>query len=174
MVEAGAFRADLYYRLGGVTIEIPCLAERVEDVAPLTLRFLRLANERNGRNVQGISPEAMELLHAYDWPGNVRELRNAIERAVVVARGAWIGPEDLPTRVRSARTTAASTAPSRPSAGPEAAPVRGQVQQYEAKLIRDTLEACGWNRAEAAKKLDMPLRTLSYRMKVLGIKKPEV
>jgi DNA-binding NtrC family response regulator len=186
MADAGTFRADLYYRLGGVTIEIPSLAERVEDIEPLTRHFLRLANESNGRSVQGISPEAMDLLRSYGWPGNVRELRNTIERAVVVSRGTIINLEDLPTRVRGARVHADRHSEQGRGSDPEllspqpaavvedAAPVRGKVQQFEAKIVRDALEATGWNRAEAAKMLDIPVRTLSYRMKVLGIKKPEV
>ncbi len=180
MVEAGTFRADLYYRLGGVTIDIPSLAERGEDIEPLARRFLRLANDNNGRKVQGIAPEAMQLLRQYAWPGNVRELRNTIERAVVVARGSVIVPDDLPTRVRGAAqalptktaTQASAMVETPPSIGEEAAPVRGKVQEYEANILRKVLEVHQWNRTEAAKQIGIPLRTLSYRMKVLGIKKP--
>ena len=192
MAEEGTFRADLYYRLGGITIDIPSLAARSEDIEPLARRFLRLANENNGRNVQGFAPEAVELMRLYDWPGNVRELRNAIERAVVVTRGALIGPEDLPGRMRNATRQVpvpesnpfrgADSRPGISQAGPtspasevndESGPVRGKVQQYEANVVRDVLVAAGWNRIEAAKQMGIPVRTLSYRMKVLGIKKPE-
>jgi DNA-binding NtrC family response regulator len=177
MSVAGTFRADLYYRLGGVTIEIAPLRARMEDVEPLALRFLRLANEANGRTVQGIAGDALEILRAYAWPGNVRELRNAIERAVVVTRGALIGASDLPVRVREVRSP---SVPSAVAAGAPVAtvlsetsgPVRGTVRNYEASKLREALEAAGWNRIEAAQKLEMPVRTLSYRMKVLGLKKP--
>ncbi|WP_437291954.1 sigma 54-interacting transcriptional regulator [Sorangium sp. So ce406] len=194
MSESGAFRADLYYRLGGVVIDIPPLRARKDEIEPLARRFLRVANEANGRSVQGIASEAVELLKGYNWPGNVRELRNAIERAVVVARGALVGPEDLPARVRAARAEgerafdpgraselgrasppeigADATLPSLGSRGVEGAPVRGKLQQYEAQILRDTLEAAGWNRNEAARRLGIPVRTLSYRMKVLGVTKP--
>jgi DNA-binding NtrC family response regulator len=194
MSASGAFRADLYYRLGGVVIDIPPLRERKDEIAPLAWRFLRVANEANGRSVQGIAKEALELLQLYNWPGNVRELRNAIERAVVVTRSALVGPEDLPARVQVARGEgehssdvgrasdpgrtsspeigAGALAPSPEPPGIEGAPVRGKVQQYEAKILRDTLEAAGWNRSEAAKRLGIPVRTLSYRMKVLGVTKP--
>ncbi|WP_434048523.1 MULTISPECIES: sigma 54-interacting transcriptional regulator [Sorangium] len=194
MSESGAFRADLYYRLGGVVIDIPPLRARKDEIEPLARRFLRVANEANGRSVQGIAREAVELLQVYNWPGNVRELRNAIERAVVVARGALVGPEDLPARVRGARAEgerafdpgrasdlgrasppeigADATLPSLEPRGVEGAPVRGKVQQYEAKILRDALEAAGWNRNEAARRLGIPVRTLSYRMKVLGVTKP--
>ncbi|XXX82515.1 sigma 54-interacting transcriptional regulator [Sorangium sp. So ce134] len=199
MSESGAFRADLYYRLGGVVIDIPPLRERKDEIEPLAWRFLRVANEANGRNVQGIAREAIELLRLYDWPGNVRELRNAMERAVVVTRAALVRPEDLPARVRAARVEGErlsdpgrasdpertspesalgapppSLPPSLPPplSGVDSAPVRGKVQQYEAKILRDTLEAAGWSRTEAAKRLGIPVRTLSYRMKVLGLTKP--
>ncbi|HTN87436.1 MAG TPA: sigma 54-interacting transcriptional regulator [Sorangium sp.] len=201
MSESGAFRADLYYRLGGVVIDIPPLRERKDEIEPLAWRFLRMANQANGRHVQGIAREAMELLQLYNWPGNVRELRNAMERAVVVTRAALVQPEDLPAPVRAARAQgegasepARASDPERtypegavgapppspppslpPSTQPselEDTPVRGKVQQYEAKILRDTLEAAGWSRTEAAKRLGIPVRTLSYRMKVLGVTKP--
>jgi DNA-binding NtrC family response regulator len=177
---AGTFRADLFYRLGGVTIEITPLRARIEDVEPLALRFLRQANEANGRTVQGIDEGALAFLRAYSWPGNVRELRNAIERAVVVTQGALIGASDLPVRVREARSPGASSVPAElaplatvPSgtSGP-GGPVRDTVRHYEANKLREALEAAGWNRSEAAQKLEIPVRTLSYRMKVLGLKKP--
>jgi DNA-binding NtrC family response regulator len=145
-------------------------------VEPLVLRFLRLANEANGRTVQGIDEGALALLRAYSWPGNVRELRNAIERAVVVTRGALIGAGDLPVRVREARSTSASSALAEcapfETAPSGSSPVRETVRHYEASKLRAALEAAGWNRSEAAQKLEIPVRTLSYRMKVLGLKKP--
>lgn len=198
MAEAGSFRADLYYRLSGVLLEIPPLRERRDEIEPLARQFLRAANEANGRQVGGITPEALALLEAYAWPGNVRELRNVIERAVVITRGALLGPEDLPARLRaeaqrldggSAAKGSPSPTPDRASAPPETPreplvedrgempgerpKVRSKVQQYEAQILRDTLSASGWNRTEAAQKLGIPVRTLSYRMKVLGVKKPE-
>ncbi|XXT20082.1 sigma 54-interacting transcriptional regulator [Sorangium sp. So ce429] len=192
MAASGAFRADLYYRLGGVVIDIPPLRERRDEIEPLARQFLRTASAANGRRVEGIAPEALAMLGAYGWPGNVRELRNVIERAVVVARGAIVEAEDLPPRVREAERAAdperasdpgrisalpdsgaRSAAPSAPEENRAEAggPARGKVQQYEATLLYDTLEAAGWSRAEAARRLGMPVRTLSYRMKVLGVKR---
>jgi DNA-binding NtrC family response regulator len=192
MAASGAFRADLYYRLSGMVIDIPPLRQRADEIAPLARRFLQMANALNGRKIEGMTPEALSLLQAYSWPGNVRELRNAIERAVVVARGTLVGVEDLPVRMRASPERPEATRPSDPGRSadrvseppasrrrpvapadtPEHGPVRGKVQQYEAQLLRDTLEAAGWNRAEAAKRLGIPVRTLSYRMQVLGLKKP--
>ncbi|XXY46125.1 sigma 54-interacting transcriptional regulator [Sorangium sp. So ce269] len=196
MAASGAFRADLYYRLGGVVLEIPPLRDRRDEIEPLARQFLRAASNANSRRVEGIEREALVLLDAYAWPGNVRELRNVIERAVVVTPGALIGPEDLPPRVRAAAARDEVERPSDPGRDtvpgrsmPDASAlssastmpkdaslaggqVRGKVQQYEAKLLQDTLEAAGWNRIEAAQRLGIPVRTLSYRMKVLGVKRP--
>lgn len=174
MVEEGTFRSDLYYRLSGVVIEIPPLRERRDELEPLSRRFLSAANKANGRQVEGILPETLALLEAYAWPGNVRELRNVIERAVVVTQGARIGPEDLPARVRTGGRSAEAGASKASAPGaPEPEQARDKVHQFEARMLQETLAATGWNRAEAARKLGMPVRTLSYRMKVLGVKKPE-
>jgi transcriptional regulator with GAF, ATPase, and Fis domain len=174
MADEGTFRADLYYRLSGVVIEIPPLRDRQDELEPLAWRFLHAANKANGRRVEGLSPETFALLKAYSWPGNVRELRNVIERAVVVTQGALIGPEDLPARVRTGGRSPEAR-PGKASApetqGPEQA--REKVHQFEARMLQETLAAVGWNRAEAARKLGMPVRTLSYRLKVLGVKKPQ-
>ncbi|MFP2924690.1 sigma 54-interacting transcriptional regulator [Pyxidicoccus sp. 3LG] len=179
MVAAGSFREDLYYRLNAILLAIPPLRERIDELEPLAHRFLRLANEGNGRNVRGIEPAALELLRAYAWPGNVRELKNAIERAVVVARGALLAPGDLPARVQAAGATERPVpAPSptiQAAPGPrleETNPAREQVRGFEAHLLQEALVATGWSRSEAAKRLGIPVRTLSYRMKVLGLKKP--
>ena len=178
MVAAGSFREDLYYRLNAILLAIPPLRERLDELEPLVHRFLRLANKDNGRNVQGFEPATLGLLRAYSWPGNVRELKNAIERAVVVARGALLAPGDLPARVQGA--TPAAPAPTLPVVAqrappPEpdgAGPARQQVRGYEAHLIQEALAATGWNRSQAAERLGIPVRTLSYRMKVLGLRKP--
>jgi DNA-binding NtrC family response regulator len=161
-VAAGAFREDLFYRLNAITLALPPLRERIDEIEPLAQRFLTLANQQNGRAVQGIEPQALYRMRAYSWPGNVRELKNAIERAVVIARGALITPDDLPTRVQAAGVPAQADPPE----------ARKQVRDYEANILQEVLAATGWNRTEAAKRLGMPVRTLSYRMKVLGLTKP--
>ena len=174
MAEEGTFRSDLYYRLSGVVIEIPPLRERQDEIEPLARRFLHVANKANGRRAEGLSPETLALLKAYSWPGNVRELRNVIERAVVDTQGALIGPEDLPARVRTGERgpDAGASKASAPGA-PEQEHAREKVDQFEARMLQEVLAATGWNRAEAARKLGMPVRTLSYRLKVLGVKKPQ-
>lgn len=95
MVAEGTFREDLYYRLSEITIEIPPLRERIGDVAILARRFLEQFNQQFGRNVKGVSADAMAALEAYSWPGNVRELENRLKRAVVMADGAQLNVDDL-------------------------------------------------------------------------------
>jgi DNA-binding NtrC family response regulator len=192
MIAQGTFRADLYYRLSTVTLEIPPLRERGDEIEPLVRRFLRQASEAAGQPAPRIDDEAMALLGSYRWPGNVRELRNAIERAVVVARDGVIRAADLPARVQARRAeepAAVATTKSRgagdsgpvlreaPSTGAEvdtaATPEhRTKLQQYEAQALQAALEAAGWKRAEAAERLGMPLRTLARKIKVLGLRKP--
>jgi len=180
MSETGGFRVDLLYRLNTMTLTIPPLRERPEDIEPLARRFLTEANEANGSRIQGIESEALALMQSYTWSGNVRELRNAIERAVVIAEGEWISVEDLPERVRASprRITRSieNAEDAADSAGEAGAPsesgsMRARMQHYEAQLIVEALRGSHWNQTEAARNLGMPLRTLVHRMKILGIKK---
>jgi DNA-binding NtrC family response regulator len=184
MSGTGAFRADLYYRLSVMVIVIPPLRDRPEDVEPLARRFLAQAG---GGRVRDITAAALARLAAYAWPGNVRELRNTIERAALLARTETIQEEDLPARVREAGAAPApralETAPVRASAPTPAPPptdeagagvgdLRARLQDYEALILFEALEAAGWNQSEAARRLGMPIRTLSHKVKVLGLKKP--
>mgnify|MGYP003694153841 CR=1 FL=1 len=100
-VSQGRLRDDLYYRLNVFHVTVPPLRDRPEDIAPLAARFVAGFAEQNGRAVEGLSNEALSALEAYDWPGNVRQLRNAIERAVVLARGPVLDLTDLPSRSRA-------------------------------------------------------------------------
>jgi transcriptional regulator with PAS, ATPase and Fis domain len=176
MAAEGTFREDLYYRLSTMVLEIPPLRARADEIEALALHFLGLANKANHGAVRGISGEALSLLTAYRWPGNVRELKNAIERGVVVARGELIQPEDLPARVRGGSAgadgpTETGNRVTLPAGLPGEA--KAQVKGYEARMLEEALRESGGNRTEAAKKLGMPVRTLSYRMKVLGILGPK-
>jgi len=179
MCQTGGFRLDLLYRLNAMTLTIPPLRARPEEIEELALRFLRQANEANDRGLRGIEAEALALLKGYAWPGNVRELRNAIERAVVIAEGDWITKQDLPERIRLAPRAAA---PTHPEAAPEVeelpssarsagGDLKARLLRYEAEIIVDALRAADWNQTEAARALGMPLRTLVHKLKTLGIKK---
>jgi DNA-binding NtrC family response regulator len=169
MVEAGRFRLDLLYRLNTMTLRIPPLRERVDEIRPLAERFLKDACRSAGTDVRSIDPQAMAALEAYSWPGNVRELRNAIDRAVVLAEGKAITLADLTERIRGgarARTTD-------PESGSTEVPTdyKEHVRRYETELILRALHKHDGNQTEAAKALGLPLRTLVHKIQTYGIKK---
>jgi DNA-binding NtrC family response regulator len=191
MCEAGAFRQDLYYRLCTLAIAIPPLRERAGDIEPLSRLFLRRASAASGRPVTDLSAEALSALTSYAWPGNVRELRNAVERAVVVAKGSAIELNDLPPKVRGGPAERISALPPLPASARAPLPTippaqddlagtarseedfRSQMQDYERKLLTAALVRAGWNQTQVARELNIPVRTLSYKLKALGIKRPE-
>jgi DNA-binding NtrC family response regulator len=169
MVEAGRFRLDLLYRLNTMTIRIPPLRERVDEIRPLAERFLKDACRQAGTDVRTIDPKAMAALEAYAWPGNVRELRNAIERAVVVAERGTITLADLTDRIRGgARATAE---PDLSDVSNVSGDYREHVRKFETRLILKALHKHNGNQTEAAKELGLPLRTLVHKISTYGIKK---
>jgi DNA-binding NtrC family response regulator len=150
-VEAGRFREDLYFRLGAFVITVPPLRERQEAIAPLAQEFVRRAATRFKRDVRGIAPEAMSRLLNYEWPGNVRELEHAVERAVILASGKRIVPQDLPPEVRSrSRVRASHTF---------------DLEQQERSLIQQALERFKGNRRRAAEALRISPVTLWRKIK---------
>ena len=169
MVKAGTFREDLLYRLDAMTIEVPPLRERPEEIGPFAERFLALANAANGRQLKGIGPDAMRVLLHYPWPGNIRELRNAIDHAVVVASTSHVQADDLPRRTREFVSTMLQS--EEPKDPPAVADLRESVQRYETQVILEALRAAQGNRTEAARRLQIPVRTLSYKLRQHGIKK---
>ncbi|HEV8338911.1 MAG TPA: sigma 54-interacting transcriptional regulator, partial [bacterium] len=98
-VRAGRFREDLFFRLDVIELQVPPLRERREDIPLLATHLLETSSARLGKQLEGVTAEAMQLLVRYDWPGNVRELRNAMERAVAYARGPFVTPDDLPPAI---------------------------------------------------------------------------
>ena len=152
-VERGTFRKDLYYRLNVVTIHLPPLWERLEDIPLLADFFLRLYCERNEKEVLGITREAHDSLVNYLWPGNVRELQNVIERAVVLATGDRIGVEDLPDRITG------------PGGRPYQVciPIGISVREAEHRLVQATLRHTGGDKSAAARLLGITRRTI-YRI----------
>jgi DNA-binding NtrC family response regulator len=164
MCADGAFRQDLLFRLDAMTLEVPPLRDRVEEIPALAERFLARARRRQPTTAAGISPAAMELLRRYRWPGNVRELRNVIERAVIIAGGDQLVPEDLSERVR------AVAAPDR-GQGDEVLDFRTRIQRHEAELILEALRESGWNQSEAARRLNMPLRTMVRKVQAYGLRR---
>jgi two-component system response regulator AtoC len=155
-VASGRFRGDLYYRVNVVTIRLPALRERSQDVPELALHFLRLYNARLGLKVESISPPAMRTLIDYAWPGNVRELENVIERALVLSAGSTIERDHLSDII--APVTAAQPATDDFS-------VKRQTEALERTLIRRALERTNGNRTRAAQLLDLSHRALLYKIR---------
>jgi DNA-binding NtrC family response regulator len=154
-VRQGRLREDLYYRLNVFHVAVPPLRERREDIAPLAARFVAAYAEQNARGVEGLSNDALSALETYDWPGNVRELRNAIERAVVLARGPVIELSDLPQQI--ARPVVAIEAARSGMVSP--------LHEVERKAIFDALESFSQNKTHTARALGISLKTLHNKLK---------
>jgi len=163
-VEEEKFRQDLYFRLKSVTLRIPPLRERREDIPVMIEQFIRNSNETHGRAIKGISPDAREMLIGYDWPGNVRELRNVIDSMVVLTAEQILGVEDVPEEIRQQAGAARSTAivPLTSMAGQT-------LEQLEKEHIQNTLEITRGNREQAAKILGIAPRTLYRKIKEYGL-----
>ncbi len=157
-VSEGNFREDLYYRLHVMRVDLPSLNSRGNDTLLLAQHFLRLANERENKQVVGITPQAARRLLMYDWPGNVRELENAIDRAVALAEHDRIVPEDLPDSIRTPEASRLSSA----TLGERNARNLRPLHIIEKEHIRNVLEATDGNKAEAARILEIDRATL-YR-----------
>ncbi|APR85043.1 Flagellar regulatory protein FleQ [Minicystis rosea] len=162
LIESGDFREDLYYRLSTVTIEIPPLRKRLDELEPFIEHFIDQFNKQHRRSVRAVSAEAKALLRAHAWPGNVRELRNVIERAVVLKVGDTILPSDLPDYIRESKSEEG-----------DGGSAQDQLDRKERELILDALHKEDWNREKAAARIGYKLRTFSRRMSDLGIKKPK-
>jgi len=164
-VKNKTFREDLFYRLNVITINLPPLRDRSEDVIILVQHFLTLYAEENEKKLQAVSPDAMELLVGYAWPGNVRELENVIERAVVLSTGDVLGVDLLPPVVRQPQTI--MTLPA--SLDLNGASFKEAVSSYERKLIVRALENSGGVQKSAATLLQVKPTTLHEMMKRLDI-----
>jgi DNA-binding NtrC family response regulator len=178
-IERGNFRADLFYRLRVVTVDIAPLRERREDIPALAESFIRLAADRYKMPVRAIAPAAMRRLVEYDWPGNVRELRNAVERAMVLAEGDELTARDLPEEIRASHDTAANADAPRPASGessggddlpvPFTADFRADRREFERRYITRCLEETGGNVTRAASILGMHRQSLQHKLRELGL-----
>ena len=166
MVRERSFRADLYHRLNLVTLRVPALRERSQEIAPLAQHFV--ARGAGAPSVR-LSAAALAYLQQYPWPGNVRELRNVIEYTLMLHAGQEIGVADLPEHVRRAPPTAAGEA----AAKLEQKRFAEQVRSVELDLIRDALRRTGNNQTQAARLLNMPLRTLVYKLRAYGLRRAD-
>ncbi len=185
-MEAARFREDLYYRLNVVTIYLPPLRERREDIPQLVGFFLRIYNEQNLRHVPHVQPEAMELLCNYDWPGNVRELQNYVERAVVLAPGDELTcdllPEAVlgrkPRRIGRPRSADLDTLAAElveeglNAAGPQGANLHATiVNRVERELIAQVMASCDGVQTKAADRLGINRNTLHKKLEEYGLEK---
>lgn len=154
--KAGSFREDLYYRVNVVTVQLPPLRERPEDIPVLVQHFLKKDNARQA------APEAvMQALKAHTWPGNVRELENAIRRMVALAPGSELRAQDLPAEVQGKSAQAGN-----------AAGLTGDLERIEKNAILAAMNESGWNQSRAARVLGVGRTALQYKMKKYGIQKP--
>ncbi len=162
-VKDGRFREDLFYRLNVISLELPPLRQRREDVPLLAQHFLRVYALENGTEPPSISPEAMRILLDYEWPGNVRELENAMERGVVLSTTRTLTPELLPPQLTGS-TYSAALLDHRPDTS-----LFDLMEEIERRIIADRLERCHWNQTEAAEYFKIPLSTLNQKIKRLNV-----
>jgi DNA-binding NtrC family response regulator len=168
-VEAGRFRADLYYRIHVVPLELPPLRERRDDIRPLALHFLERVRQEAGRGPTRIAPRALDALERFPWPGNVRELANAIERAVALSDRDVLELADLPPGiVREGRVEALRQGVRSGEIGVDAA-----AADFEREILFEVLERCAWNQTRAAGQLQITRRALKLKMDRYGLAPPE-
>jgi nitrogen regulation protein NR(I) len=178
LITEGRFREDLYYRLAVVPIALPPLRDRREDIPPLVAHFIDKYDQRLGKRVEGIEPEALELLMGYAWPGNIRELENLMERSVLFADGPTILASALPDALRERGVHAPTPALGVAQLGGLPSPggasmkeiVRHAQAELEKELIVHALEETGGNVTRAAKRLQISRKSLQVKMKELGLR----
>lgn len=175
LVHEGLFRQDLFYRINVITLHMPPLRERREDIAPLTAHILQRLAAAQGITPPAIAPEALEALGAYSFPGNVRELENILERALALCEGDTLGIADLDLPQRGA-TPAVPEAEEDDTDFPPGEPppadlpaLANYVDELERQTILKVLEQVRWNRTAAARQLGITFRSLRYRLKKLGL-----
>jgi len=163
LVREGRFREDLFYRLNVITVDLPPLRSRTEDIPLLVNHFLGMFSAENGKAARHISSEALRPIMDYGWPGNVRELENVLERAVVLSNGSMIGIDLLPDHIVG-RGSAGKIFEHRPDAS-----LFEIIEDCERRIIMEMLEKCNWNQTEAADRFHIPLSTLNQKIKRLSI-----
>jgi DNA-binding NtrC family response regulator len=162
-VAAGRFRADLFWRLNVIPVELPPLRQRLGDLPLLCEHFIRRADEKNRRTVTGVEAEAMKALRRHSWPGNIRELENLIERVVIMRGSGLISLADLPPAVRSTRDT--GSIPAIPDLPDEGTDLRAMLEQVEERMIAEALERTGGNKNRAAELLGLNRTTLVEKLR---------
>jgi DNA-binding NtrC family response regulator len=163
-VANGRFRADLFWRLNVIPVEMPKLKSRPNDIAPLCEHFLARANERHRRQVSGLDAQALDALKAYHWPGNIRELENVLERLVIVKGTGVLGFADLPQQIRTPRSTPA-TGTEIPELPKDGTDLRAMLEAVEDRMIGEALERTGGNKNRAAELLGLNRTTLVEKLR---------
>jgi two-component system response regulator AtoC len=166
-VQTGRFREDLYYRLNVVSIEMPPLRERKDDIVPLANFFIRRFAAELKKKTEGIEPDAQKLLMRYNWPGNIRELENTVERAMLLAEGHAIAAVDLrlgevPTAGGARDQTSVVKIP----------PTGIPLEDVERHALIEALKMSNWVQKDAAELLSISPRVMNYKIKTLGIEFP--
>jgi Nif-specific regulatory protein len=167
MVQAGQFREDLYYRLNVVSVDMPPLRDRKDDIPELAKFFQRRFAGELKKKVDGITPEALKLLMRYNWPGNIRELENAIERAMLLTEGPQIQPHDL-----RLGELAPSTGPGDAQPAVRIPPTGIALEEIERQAVVEALRMSNWVQKDAAELLSISPRVMNYKIKTLGIEIP--
>ncbi len=167
-LEQGTFREDLYYRLNVVPISIPPLREHKEDIPYLADHFITRFAASSGKNIRGISPQAMKVLSDFHWPGNIRELENILERAVVMAAGEEIGSGDIHLDI-AARPEGGSLSSSASGSVQPILPPGSTLEQFEDEIIKEALRRAGGNKSQAARLLGLSRNALRYRLSKIGV-----
>ena len=158
------FREDLFFRLNVISIEVPALRQRGDDIPLLAAYFLQRFAERNRKSIKGFSPQALDSMRRYRWPGNVRELENAVERAVILCGGDLVTPAELPD------TVAHAPEPVETQESPEAISLAGMaLEDVERLAIEDTMRQTGDNKSEAARRLGITRATLHNKLRKYGL-----
>jgi DNA-binding NtrC family response regulator len=153
LVDDGSFRGDLDYRLAVISLEIPPLKDRREDIPPLVYHFIRQFNVNGGYSVEGVRQDALDLLVDHDWPGNVRQLENVVERAVILRKAGLVQPSDLPPELAAAPATGSGRS----------------LEELERAHILQLLEECGGNRSRVARILGISRRTVHRKLCQYGL-----
>jgi DNA-binding NtrC family response regulator len=165
LMKSGKFREDLYYRLNVVTLVLPPLRERRQDLPLLMDHFLSVFAEKNRKTIRGFTDEGRDILLRYDYPGNVRELENLIERAVVLTRDDVIGKSDLPLSIQGI--------PESEREHPEQASLPAVIEGVERRMIREALDKAAGVQTHAAEMLGISERALRYKLNKYGIRGEE-
>jgi DNA-binding NtrC family response regulator len=165
LVTRGRVRQDLFYRLNVFPIQVPPLRERVEDIPLLVAHFIKKGKQKLGKEIGGVSPQAMALLTAYAWPGNIRELENVIQRMTVIAKGEALDVEDLPMEIRGQANEFKAELKNLKEIS------RGSAEVIEKRAILEALEKTGGNVTRAAKSLGISRATLQNKMKAYALRR---